>query len=106
MKKLNTYLQEANLKLKGRALQDHQTFQFDTKGCNKGLRLMLEGIQEYCNGASSEGCPVGEDFYTGEEVEGILRSLRKLLSSHGTFDGATLDSFIQGLADEHKLDID
>lgn len=108
MKTLLNYCKDDMAKYVGTVSHKNmESFINGSNGYSLGLKLMLQGVQEYCNAFHGEYQePISTDSFLSDEIETILRSLHSLLSGHGKFDGGTLSGFICELAKENELDIE
>ena len=108
METLREYATKRMQKYTGTVSHSDMIHFLNSKGSyGEGLKLMLEGMQIYCDAYKKEqGDSIGDDGYMGAQCENILKALHYLLSGLGRFDGGTLSSFINDLADDNKLDIE
>ena len=73
---------------------------------SRGLKKMIEGLEDYCNAHRKDWGEIGDDSYCGPYVESIARSLIGLLSGPGTFDGGTLWKAIAEIAEGNGISIE
>ncbi len=77
------------------AIDNQKKFMTTQSPLEAGLRMMIQGLEQYVKGYEKTGCKVGEDGYSKQYVVDIAYSLIYLLSGPGKFDGGTLDSTIR-----------
>lgn len=91
------------------AVSDHAYFMQANKGYEKGLKDMINGLEEYCKAYvaanNEDGQTLIEDGYISPLLEDITRGLHLLLSGQGKFDGGTISSAISELSDRYGLGI-
>jgi len=87
------------------AIMNQQALLNDATDIEKGLRMMIEGIEHYCAGVSAvgEGYPIGNDYILGESVGDIINGLIRLLNGPGTFDGGTCDAALRAIAKKYEI---
>lgn len=87
------------------AVMNQQALLNDATDIEKGLRMMMEGIEHYCAGASAvgDGEPIGNDYILGEAVGDIINALIALLNGPGSFDGGTCDSALRAIAKKYEV---
>ena len=89
------------------AKSDQRYFMNTYANLEHGLKVMIEGLEEYCFGHwDTLDTKVGDDGYTGRYVKQIAEALIGLLSSSGRFDGGTLDSAIRDIANKYNVKLD
>lgn len=88
------------------AVNNQEKLLNDSTDLEKGLRMMMEGIEHYCVGASAvgDGTPIGQDGYCGAEVANIINALIALLSGPGSFDGGTCDAALRAIAKKYEVE--
>ena len=88
-----------------KAKQDQQYFMTTQKhSVTKGLRMMIEGAEMYCEAmARDHDYIIGDDYVLGPAMASITNSLIGLLSGNGRFDGGVLDGALREIAATNKL---
>jgi hypothetical protein len=70
----------------------------------KGLRMLIEGIEYYCKGASATwDAPIGKDYVLAPEVGSIINGIIGLLNGPGHFDGGTCDGALRAIAKKYEV---
>lgn len=89
------------------AHQDQKHFYYNVNdSVEKGLKMMMEGLEIYCEAHLKEhGSTVGYD-YLGQYLEEVAYGIRGLFSGCGRFDVGTLDKTLCEVAEKHNLDIE
>jgi hypothetical protein len=71
----------------------------------KGLRMLIEGIEYYCKGTSATwDAPIGKDYVLAPAVGLIINGIIGLLNGPGHFDGGTCDGALRAIAKKYEID--
>lgn len=72
----------------------------------KGLCMMIEGIEYYCRGTTKDwgDQAIGEDYVLAPEIGSIINGLIGLLNGPGHFDGGSCDGALRAIAKLYKIE--
>lgn len=73
----------------------------------KGLKMMLEGLEIYCESHKADnGTVAGQDGYLSSYLQEISHGIRGLFSGPGRFDGGTLDKTLLTVTERSELSVE
>lgn len=87
------------------SVQEQQKLMNGATDTEKGLRMMIEGVELYCKEVTKQwdDTPIGKDYVLAPEVGSIINGIIGLLNGPGHFDGGTCDGALRAIAKKYEI---
>lgn len=87
------------------AWQNQAALLKDVSDIERGLRMLIEGVEWYLLGMKQAGYTLKDDRLLGEPMGQIIEGLLELLNGPGKFDAGTCDATLRNVAQRYGIKV-
>lgn len=87
------------------AWQNQAALLKDVSDIERGLRMLIEGVEWYLLGMKQAGYTLKDDRLLGQPMAQIIEGLLELLNGPGKFDAGTCDATLRNVAQRYGIKV-
>lgn len=87
------------------AWQDQAALLKDVSDIERGLRMLMEGVEWYLVGMEQAGYTLKDDRLLGQPMAQIIDGLLELLNGPGKFDAGTCEATLRNVAQRYGIKV-